>query len=318
MFKSLSLSSAGAILLAAGIGISGIGAFSSVPVSAQNDRENFPDITPDYWAYPFVRNLAEQGVIAGYPDGTFRAQQPVQRDEFAAMIRRAFNQDRIRQIPSGSTFNDVPKGYWAASPIEEAYETGFMRGYPGRRFYPEQQIPRVQAVVSLTSGLRMAYIRRQGTQTALTTNGSGRQRQKATRGLLFPVASAALVQPFIRLKPVIAAALPPATPKPEQRIQQTPGDPEALEFLRNYYKDADQIPEYAINDVAVATRDNMVVNYPDVRMLNPNQPINRGAAAALIHQALVRQGKLYPLSQKVEASRYVVSPQQNQGTQAAQ
>ena len=316
MFKSLSLSSVGAVLLAAGIGISGMGAFSSGSVFAQNAQQNFPDVTPDYWAYPFVRNLAEQGVIAGYPDGTFRADQPVQRDEFSAMIRRAFNQDRVRQIPDGSTFNDVPANYWAASPIEEAYETGFMRGYPGRMFYPKQQIPRVQAVVSLTSGLRMAYTRQQGTQTAFTTNRADRQRRRVTRGLLFPVASAALVQPFIQ--PVMAAQRPSAPPEPETRIQRTPGDPEALEFLRNYYKDTAEIPEYAINDVAVATRDNMVVNYPDVRMLNPNQPINRGAAAALIHQALVRQGKLYPLSQNVQASRYVVSPKQNQGTQAAQ
>ncbi|WP_278187126.1 hypothetical protein [Microcoleus vaginatus] len=41
-------------------------------------------------------------------------------DEFAAMIRQAFERAKIRNIPSGSAFNAVPQGYWAEPPIQQA------------------------------------------------------------------------------------------------------------------------------------------------------------------------------------------------------
>jgi len=52
------------------------------------------------------------------------------------------------------TFTDVPPDYWASA-IEEAYETGFMGGYPGTLFLPNQEIPKVQAIVALANGLNL-------------------------------------------------------------------------------------------------------------------------------------------------------------------
>jgi hypothetical protein len=37
------------------------------------------------------------------------------------------------------------------------------------------------------------------------------------------------------------------------------------------------------------------VNYPDSRVLNPNQNATRAEVAAIIHQALVRSGRLQPI-----------------------
>lgn len=65
---------------------------------------------------------------------------------------------------------------------------------------------------------------------------------------------------------------------------------------------------YTVDEVAAATQANMVVNYPKPRVLNPNQTLNRGAAAALIHQAMTSQGKLQSLPRNVEASNYIVNP----------
>lgn len=45
------------------------------------------DIQPSDWAYQAVRSLIERyGVAAGYPDGTFRGNQPLTRYEFAAAV----------------------------------------------------------------------------------------------------------------------------------------------------------------------------------------------------------------------------------------
>ena len=35
----------------------------------------FSDVTPQDWAYQAVAQLASQGIVNGYPDGTFKGQQ---------------------------------------------------------------------------------------------------------------------------------------------------------------------------------------------------------------------------------------------------
>ncbi len=55
----------------------------------------FVDVTPDSWAYQSVKELADQGVINGYPDGTFRGTTNITRYEMAQMTAKALaNQDR--------------------------------------------------------------------------------------------------------------------------------------------------------------------------------------------------------------------------------
>ncbi|MBD0333987.1 MAG: S-layer homology domain-containing protein [Cyanobacteria bacterium Co-bin13] len=45
----------------------------------------FSDVSPDDWAYQAIQSLVQNyGCLAGYPDGTFRGDQPVTRYEFAA------------------------------------------------------------------------------------------------------------------------------------------------------------------------------------------------------------------------------------------
>ncbi|MBZ8179683.1 S-layer homology domain-containing protein [Oscillatoria salina] len=303
--------SASAVMLAIAMG------FCTIDISetsAQDSPEvGFPDVTADYWANPFIQVLAEQDIIVGYPDGTFRPTENVDRDEFAAMIRQAFNQEQIKKIPSGSVFNDVPADYWAAPPIEEAYETGFLKGYPEQMFLPKQEITRVEALVSLTNGLDINYDQPISTetfatpeQTALEIETAPKKRRVIKNRLAFPLAFTALMQPILSIPKAVAQ---PVQTEPETIAAagqtRTPGATAA--DIIQFYEDADQIPEYAIDDVAAATKSNIVVNYPEPQFLNPNEFLNRGAAAALIHQAMVYQGKLQPLEANVNAAEYIIT-----------
>lgn len=55
----------------------------------------FSDVTPDTWAYQSVSQLANAGIINGYPDGTFKGQTNITRYEMAQMVAKAMaNQDR--------------------------------------------------------------------------------------------------------------------------------------------------------------------------------------------------------------------------------
>ena len=56
----------------------------------------FSDVTPDDWAYQAVVDLSEQGVVVGYPDGTFRGERNITRFEMAQIIARMLaNEDQM-------------------------------------------------------------------------------------------------------------------------------------------------------------------------------------------------------------------------------
>ena len=56
----------------------------------------FSDVTPQDWAYQAVAQLASQGIVNGYPDGTCKGQQNITRYEMAQMVAKALvRQDRV-------------------------------------------------------------------------------------------------------------------------------------------------------------------------------------------------------------------------------
>ncbi|MDM9584279.1 S-layer homology domain-containing protein [Nostoc sp. GT001] len=137
-----------AALMALSITVGTVAPFiTSSPSLAQT---TFSDVSSNYWAAQFIQQLSQRGVIAGFPDGSFRPEEPVTRAQFAAMVNKAFQKAQQRQPIN---FADVPSNYWASSAIQQAYTIGFLSGYPGNRFEPNQAIPREQVLVSLANGL---------------------------------------------------------------------------------------------------------------------------------------------------------------------
>ncbi len=114
---------------------------------------NFSDVPDDYWARPFILALSQRGIISGFNDGTYRPNQPVTRAEFATFIREAFGQSPQQ---TAVQYKDIPTDFWATQAIQETTQTGFLTGYPGNIFRPTQQIPKVQALVALASGLGLS------------------------------------------------------------------------------------------------------------------------------------------------------------------
>lgn len=122
--------------------------FITFPTSAQGKLSD----VQGHWAQGCIEQLAQKKIISGYPDGSFKPGAPVTRAEFAAMIGSAF--PNAAEVRKGISFADVPAKYWAKDAIAQAYKTGFLSGYPASAFQPNQKIPRVQALVSLASGLK--------------------------------------------------------------------------------------------------------------------------------------------------------------------
>lgn len=104
------------------------------------DEAKIPD-----WAKPFVSEAVGAGVIKGYDDNTFRANNPITRAEMAVMIMRASG---IKvNSENKSTFadaNQIPA--WALPSVTTAVEAGLIKGRGNNRFVPGDHTTRAEAV----------------------------------------------------------------------------------------------------------------------------------------------------------------------------
>ena len=113
----------------------------------------FTDVPNDFWAKTQIVALSNRGVITGFSDGTFKPDQPINRAEFAGIVQKAFDQQKTKPVMK---FTDIKDGFWATSAIDEATQTGFMTGYPGGAFKPEQAIPRLEMLSAIATGMQLA------------------------------------------------------------------------------------------------------------------------------------------------------------------
>ncbi|MGK7900105.1 MAG: S-layer homology domain-containing protein [Hormoscilla sp.] len=110
----------------------------------------FKDVPDDFWAGPFITALVERDLLDGDADGNFNPNAPMTRAEYAVALPKAFKENPTR---NQLNYQDVPRNSPAGDPIKRSTETGFLRGYPGEIFRPDQPMPRVQVIVSLANGL---------------------------------------------------------------------------------------------------------------------------------------------------------------------
>ncbi len=101
-----------------------------------------------------VSRLTALGIITGYPDGTYRPEQPVTRAEFAKIIIGALGIGDAALYAAGPTkFPDVPASHWASGYINVASDTGIINGYPDGTFLPERSVTFAEAVKMIVAGL---------------------------------------------------------------------------------------------------------------------------------------------------------------------
>ena len=112
----------------------------------------FDDVPDGYWASCDINTLAENNIVAGYPDRTFKPSLPVSRAEMATLVVKGFNLNDDVSCPS-AMFKDVPKSHWANKTIAKAVANGLMAGYPNNTFKPNQPISRAEAYSIMAKGI---------------------------------------------------------------------------------------------------------------------------------------------------------------------
>ena len=104
----------------------------------------FADVPATSWAFAAIADLSSRGLLSGYADGNFHPDAAVTRAEFAKLICGALN--IVPEVPAANSFNDVPSTYWAAGYIAAAVHRGWLKGYPGGLFQPEQPVNKAQVL----------------------------------------------------------------------------------------------------------------------------------------------------------------------------
>lgn len=87
---------------------------------------SFTDVLPGSTFYTYIEQLACEGAISGYADGTFRPQNLVTRGQLSKIVSLAAG------LPpyAGQSFEDVPPGAPFFPYVEALYGAGYISGYP--------------------------------------------------------------------------------------------------------------------------------------------------------------------------------------------
>ena len=84
----------------------------------------FDDVPVGHWAYSYINAAAKAGWVEGYPDGSFRPDEPISRAEVVrlvnGMINRSVTLDKLKELGVECPYNDLPETHWAYCDLMEA------------------------------------------------------------------------------------------------------------------------------------------------------------------------------------------------------
>lgn len=119
---------------------------------------SFPDVPSNHPNATAINYVQVQGIVQGYPDGTFRPDNTINRAEFAKIVMATrFSPDDIAACPhrpgrTGNIFpSDVGADQWFSAYVCRAIESGIIRGYPDGTFRPDRAINFVEAAKILST-----------------------------------------------------------------------------------------------------------------------------------------------------------------------
>ena len=179
-----------------------------------------------------------------------------------------------------SRLSDI-SGLWAESCITSLSDRGIINGYPDGSFRPNAPVNRAEfATMVATAFPNVANRNNNAGQFSDVYSGywaSSAIRSVSQKGFLsgYPDGSFRPTQNIPRAQALIALSSG-LNYQPTQSVNQT----------LSSFADDSAIPSYARAGIAAATEKMMVVNYPNVQNIRPNQVATRADVAAFLCQAL--------------------------------
>ncbi len=103
----------------------------------------------DGWYNATINDVVKAGYMKGYPDGSFKPDQPITRAEFAAILSHV-----LKDETAPNPFKDTT-GHWAKDAIDKAYAQGIIKGYGDNTFRPDALVSRAEAVAMANRTFRL-------------------------------------------------------------------------------------------------------------------------------------------------------------------
>ncbi|MEM7725540.1 MAG: family 10 glycosylhydrolase [Cyanobacteria bacterium P01_A01_bin.45] len=186
-------------------------------------------------------------------------------------------------VSTPARFPDITN-HWAKPFIEALAQRRILNGYPDGRFRPDNSVTRAEfAAIVTTAFSRIPQKRdylpfvdvpannwaasaiKKSYETVFITGFPNRQFRPATR----------ITRTNALLSIISGLGL-------TTRVSS-----ELLSTLPQIYRDHLKIPDYAKTAIAISTKAELVVSYPNVGLLNPTLAATRADIAAFVYQALV-------------------------------
>ena len=128
---------------------------SGEDLSVYKDTSKFPDVQ-NHWATMYINWCYEKGIVSGFDDGTFGANEQITREQMAAMIYRYASYKGI-DLPKSKdklTFKDDSSiGNWAKDQVYAMQQAGIINGYAdgnGYVFKPKGNATRAEAATMIS------------------------------------------------------------------------------------------------------------------------------------------------------------------------
>ncbi|WP_243299753.1 S-layer homology domain-containing protein [Bacillus litorisediminis] len=112
--------------------------------STVTKAQSFSDVPEDHHFYEEITYLAEQNIISGFQDNTFRPNKVVSRAEAAVMIGRILGLDGT---PTDTPYWDVTEETFGSGYINETTKAGVFQGLYGGIFRPWSALTRGDASI---------------------------------------------------------------------------------------------------------------------------------------------------------------------------
>ncbi|MEK3782495.1 RCC1 domain-containing protein [Paenibacillus sp. FSL R5-0810] len=112
----------------------------------------FTDIA-GHWAESDIKRATAKWIVSGYPDFTFKPNNPVTRAEFTVMLAGV---RKLEGDGSVLTFTDHDQiGAWAKQAVAQAVQAGIVVGYSDGSFRPNTRITRAEMAVMIARALQL-------------------------------------------------------------------------------------------------------------------------------------------------------------------
>ena len=148
--NQLTFSAGGAgVTMTLGVTETGTGGCASPP-SATPVQVDFTDVPPAHPFHSFVVALARGAITSGCGGGNYCPASPVTRAQMAVFLLRSRNGPAfVPAAATGTVFDDVPAGAFAAAWIERLAADGVTSGCGGGNYCPGNPVTRAQMAVFL-------------------------------------------------------------------------------------------------------------------------------------------------------------------------